>query len=108
MTINLKDCTRAGFWGESPETVGELDEWRETHRFIRMATTPYEKREIKLTRYGALKYLWGEEIAKQIKKMMPLESSILASTSTLDGTATVFDDVWDFDDVMIPHTRNSR
>ena len=72
-------------------TVKELDEYRNALIWVKRPGSVFETSGVGLTRYGALKLLYGQRKAQSIRKLLPLESSALLSESQLDGSYIKFD-----------------
>ena len=69
----------------SIKTIGDLDQIRSEIFWVSRSGSYFETSGVGLTRYGALKVLFGTELAKQTRKIIRLESSALLPETTLDG-----------------------
>ena len=72
-------------------TVKQLDEYAKEQKWVSRRGSAFETRGVGLTRYGALKRLYGEQEAKRMRELLPLTSSSLMPESTLDGKYIVID-----------------
>ena len=70
----------------SIKTIADLDELRVELIWVKRPDSFFESHGVGLTRYGALKYLYGETEARNIRSVMRLESSALLGETKLDGS----------------------